>query len=90
MRAARFAYQRWTAGDAVLVRCQAGMNRSGLVTALVLVMSGLTPGQAVTLIRVQRSPGALFNEHFVTWLVDHGQAAAAEARRVSPSVGAAA
>lgn len=86
IRAARFAYQRWTGGDTVLVRCQAGMNRSGLVTALVLVMAGLTPAQAVTLIRARRSAGALFNEHFVIWLHEHGQDAVAAARAASPSL----
>ena len=85
VRAARFAYQRWTEGDNVLIRCQAGMNRSGLVTALVLIMAGLTPGQAITLIRERRSPGALFNEHFVEWLIDNGEQAAATARIISPS-----
>lgn len=86
VRAARFAYQRWIDGDTVLVRCQAGMNRSGLVTALVLVMAGLSPAQAITLIRERRSPGALFNEHFVQWLLTHGQEAVAASRVVSPSV----
>lgn len=81
MRAARFAYQRWTDGDNVLIRCQAGMNRSGLVTALVLVMAGLTPGQAITLIRLRRSPGALFNQYFVDWLISHAEQAAARPRR---------
>ena len=90
VRAAHFAYQRWVDGDDVLIRCQAGMNRSGLVTALVLVMAGLTPGQAVTLIRQRRSPGALFNEHFVEWLINEGESAVADARRVSPSRGQAA
>jgi hypothetical protein len=86
VRAARFAYQRWTDGDVVLVRCQAGMNRSGLVTALVLVMAGLSPAQAITLIRERRSSGALFNDHFVRWLLEDGEAAATAARQVSPSV----
>ena len=86
VRAARFAYQRWTAGDTVLIRCQAGMNRSGLVTALVLVMAGLSPAQAVTLIRERRSSGALFNEHFVQWLLAHGRDAVAASRVGSPSV----
>jgi len=90
VRAARFAYQRWTEGDQVLIRCQAGMNRSGLVTALVLVMAGLTPGQAITLIRQQRSLGALLNEEFVQWLIDHAPAAVADARRSSPTQGRAA
>lgn len=71
VRAARYAHDRWLSGAQVLIRCQAGMNRSGLVTALVLVMAGLAPGQAITRIRQQRGPGCLFNEHFVTWLVEH-------------------
>ncbi len=85
LRAARFAYQRWTEGDHVLVRCQAGMNRSGLVTALVLMMAGLNASQAVTLIRAQRSRGALFNRHFVEWLILEGERAVASARRAAPS-----
>lgn len=72
LRAARFAYQRWASGADVLIRCQAGMNRSGLVTALVLIRAGLTPGQAISLIRHQRGQTCLFNQHFVTWLLDHG------------------
>ncbi len=71
LRAARFAHARWRDGAQVLIRCQAGMNRSGLVTALVLVMAGLTPAQAITRIRQQRGPGCLFNTPFVTWLVEH-------------------
>ena len=86
IRAARFAYQRWTDGDTVLIRCQAGLNRSGLVTALVLVMAGLSPAQAIALIRERRSSGALFNEHFVRWLLEDGETAAAAARQISPSV----
>lgn len=70
VRAARYAHDRWLSGAEVLIRCQAGMNRSGLVTALVLMMAGLTPGQAITRIRQQRGASCLFNEHFVTWLVE--------------------
>jgi hypothetical protein len=69
VRAARFAYERWADGAEVLVRCQAGMNRSGLVTALVLMQAGLTPGQAIGLIRGQRGQSCLFNPHFVLWLM---------------------
>ncbi len=74
VRAARFAHHRWLDGAQVMIRCQAGMNRSGLVTALVLIQAGLTPAQAVSLIRRQRGSACLFNTHFVTWLVEHAEA----------------
>lgn len=77
IRAARFAFERWLDGAQVLVRCQAGMNRSGLVTALVLMMAGLDPRAAITLIRQRRGDSCLFNEHFVAWLVEHGPDAVA-------------
>lgn len=85
LRAARLAYQRWVEGDRVLVRCQAGANRSGLVTALVLVQAGLSPAQAIALIRQRRGRGTLFNTHFVGWLLNHGQEAAARVRWDFPS-----
>lgn len=69
LRVARWAYDRWQEGETVLIRCQAGLNRSGLVTALVLILAGYAPAQAITLIRNKRSPLALFNNHFVKWLL---------------------
>lgn len=86
VRAARYAYQRWASGDRVLVRCQAGVNRSGLVTALVLVMAGLSPAQAITLIRARRSSYALCNTEFVAWLLNHSEEAVTAARATWPSV----
>ena len=65
---ARHAHRRWTAGARVLVRCQAGVNRSGLVTALVLMLDGRTADEAIALIRARRAPAALCNEHFERWL----------------------
>lgn len=56
------------AGRRVLVRCQAGYNRSGLVVALALILLGHTPDDAVRLIRRQRSPYALFNQNFLGYL----------------------
>lgn len=61
-------------GKRVLVRCQAGYNRSGLVVALVLLAHGYTADAAIALIREKRSEFALCNEHFVKLI--HGQAAA--------------
>ena len=66
--AAVWAHARWAAGDRVLVRCQAGLNRSGLVTALVLMLAGWEPAAAVRQIRAARSPHALYNPAFVEWL----------------------
>jgi hypothetical protein len=46
-------------GIKVLVRCQAGYNRSGLVTALALLELGYGAEEAIALIREKRSPHAL-------------------------------
>ncbi len=48
-------------------------------------MAGLSPAQAVTLIRRERGASCLFNEHFVRWLIIHGQQAAAAATRAVAS-----
>lgn len=55
-------------GEKVLVRCQAGLNRSSLVAALALIKIGLAPEEAIQRIRTHRSPYALFNQHFETYL----------------------
>ena len=52
-----------------LVHCQAGMNRSGLVTALTLIRKGWAPGSAIALLRARRGPEVLFNRHFAEWLL---------------------
>ncbi len=70
LRVSRWAFERWQSGEQVLIRCQAGLNRSGLVTALALMHAGYEPGDAIRQIRQQRSQMALFNDHFVTWLVE--------------------
>jgi hypothetical protein len=75
LRAAEWAHQRWQSGDRVLIRCQAGLNRSGLVTALVLIQAGWAAADAIRHIRAKRSPHALFNRHFVRWLITDAQAA---------------
>lgn len=67
-KAVDFAYQQWKSGDRVLIRCQAGLNRSGLVMALVLIKDGYKPIEAIELIRAQRGEYALCNIHFEQWL----------------------
>lgn len=66
-------YRDRSDGD-VLVHCQAGLNRSGLVAALSLVKRGMAAGDAINLLRESRSPMVLCNEHFESWLIagDYG------------------
>jgi hypothetical protein len=68
-KAVDFAHQQWKSGDRVLIRCQAGLNRSGLVTALVLIKEGYSPAQAIDLIRAKRGEDALCNYQFEQWLL---------------------
>jgi hypothetical protein len=50
-----WAHKRWKNGEKVLLRCQAGLSRSGLLTALVLVRDGMEVQQAIDTIRRERS-----------------------------------
>ena len=51
-----------------LVHCQAGLNRSALVTGLALVRSGWTAEAAIGHMRARRSPAVLCNTAFERWL----------------------
>lgn len=53
-----------------LVHCQAGLNRSSLVAALVLMKQGRTAANAISLLREKRSPAVLCNQSFVRWLMN--------------------
>lgn len=64
-----WAHRRWAAGKRVLIRCQAGLNRSSLIAALVLVRDGMTPPEAIDKIRRTRSPQALFNTAFTRFII---------------------
>ena len=68
-RAADFAYQAWKSGKRVLIRCQAGINRSSLVMAHVLMKDKYTAREAIDLMREKRSKAVLLNKHFVDYLV---------------------
>lgn len=62
--AASFSADRLRSGDRVLVTCHQGINRSGIVTALIVcLLTGMTGKQAVQHVR-QRRPGALRNTSF--------------------------
>jgi hypothetical protein len=70
--AVRVAVRRVEAGQRVLVNCQAGLNRSGLVTALVLLYFGVDTEVVVDMIRGARSDLCLVNDSFVDFIESQG------------------
>lgn len=68
-RIADWAYLEWKKGRKVLVRCQAGMNRSGLVTALILIRDRISAAEAIKLIRKKRDIDALSNPSYVEYIL---------------------
>lgn len=73
----QLAHTEWVSGNRVLIRCEGGWNRSGLVTALVLMMTGELANDAVAELRSQRGPLVLSNKAFERWLLAGGEGAAA-------------
>ena len=71
----KIAHKDWKRGKNVLVRCQAGWNRSGLVMALILIRDGFSAKDAIALIRRKRSSWALCNKSFEKWLISQNPAA---------------
>jgi hypothetical protein len=65
----KMAHKDWKSGKKVLIRCQAGLNRSGIVMALVLIREGYSPEEAITVMREKRSRAVLCNKHFVDYLL---------------------
>lgn len=63
----------------VLVHCQAGLNRSSLVTATALMLDGMSADAAIALIREKRSPACLCNPAFEEWLRSRTAAAGLDA-----------
>ena len=63
-----WAWKRWKAGKRVLCRCQAGLNRSSLIAAGVLIRDGMGATEAINTIRKGRSRKCLFNGSFVDQL----------------------
>jgi protein-tyrosine phosphatase len=60
---------RFSDQGVTLVHCSAGLNRSALVVALALIKRGMTPGDAIALIRSKRGSDALHNKTFTDWLM---------------------
>jgi hypothetical protein len=67
-KVADWAFLKWHSGETVLIRCAYGINRSGLITALVLMRKGIRGVEAIETIRQQRYSGCLENRHFVGYL----------------------
>jgi protein-tyrosine phosphatase len=53
----------------VLCHCQAGLNRSSLISGLALILDGYEPEEAIRLLRTSRSPAVLCNGSFERWLL---------------------
>lgn len=54
-----------------LVHCQAGLNRSGLLTAVALVRDGMVPSEAIALLRESRSDAVLCNPLFESLVMEY-------------------
>lgn len=65
---ADWLHSEWKSGKRVAGKCQAGWNRSSLVVALVLLKEGYSAHEAINLIREKRSPNALCNQNFVSFI----------------------
>lgn len=64
----------------VVVSCQAGLNRSGLVLALAMCILGYEPADAIQTIRDRRSVVALHNPRFVEVIMRYGGSLADQAK----------
>ena len=68
-QAADIAYSDWVHGARVLVRCQAGLNRSALCAVLLLRKHGYSSAEAIALLREKRSSWVLCNSDFEDYLL---------------------
>jgi hypothetical protein len=67
---ARIVVEAVKAGEKVLVRCQAGLNRSALVVALAMLREGYAATQIISHLRDVRSPYVLCNQSFVDYILE--------------------
>lgn len=73
LQLADWLHNEWKKNKRVAAKCQAGLNRSSLVAALVLLKEGYSAADAINLIREKRSPHALFNPHFVKFIEEQAK-----------------
>lgn len=69
-RVAAYAHFSWKKGNRVLIRCQAGINRSSLVMGLLLMKEGYSADDAIALMREKRSKWVLLNKDFEEFLIN--------------------
>ena len=67
-RIADWAFIEWKAGLNTLIRCQAGLNRSSLITGLVLLRDRMKADEVIKTIRKNRGVFALSNESYFNYL----------------------
>jgi hypothetical protein len=77
--AASFLNDLRAAGKTVFIHCRLGLNRSGLLTGLVLIDEGYRAKDAIELMRNLRSPYVLENETFEHYLLSETPANAIRA-----------
>ena len=69
-----WGHSRWSKNnDILLVRCQAGINRSSFIMSLILIKHGYSALDAIVLIRSKRFSYCLSNEHYEKWLLESGE-----------------
>ena len=68
-QAVDIAYADWARGLRVLLRCQMGANRSGLLMSLTLRKAGYSSIDAIALMREKRSSWVLCNSDFENYLL---------------------
>lgn len=68
-----WGHSRWSRGDRVLCRCQAGVNRSALTASLILIKEGYSALDAIELIRTKRFSYCLSNGYYEKWLLENGE-----------------
>ena len=70
--AASFLNDLRAAGKTVFIHCRLGLNRSGLLTGLVLIDEGYQAKDAIEMMRGLRSPSVLENKTFECYLLSGG------------------
>jgi hypothetical protein len=70
--AASFLNDLRAAGKTVFIHCRLGLNRSGLLTGLVLIDEGYRAKDAIEMMRGLRSPYVLENKTFERYLLSGG------------------